>query len=83
MRQVITIGPDGMMSGLQVKPGKGLDLRQFGRAEIERASEVLWDSDRQGWIVECRKGVYAGCLLGNAWWGEIAGVDSFDDEGQV
>ena len=62
-RQTITIGPEGGISGLQVKPGKGVDLRQFGPAKIERASEVLWDETEQKWYVECRKGVHAGETL--------------------
>lgn len=59
-RQVITVHPDGTLSGLQVKPGKGIDLRQFGTANIQRASEVLFNEDRQQWFVEVRKGRYAG-----------------------
>lgn len=51
MSQVITIGPDGSMSGLQVKPGRGVDLRQFGRASIVRASEIVWDETHQAWTV--------------------------------
>ena len=51
MKQVITIGPDGSMSGLQRKPGQGIDLRQFGRAEIKRASLIEWsDADQAWWI---------------------------------
>ena len=42
MRQVITVKPFGQMEGLQHKKGQGIDLRQFGNAEINRASEVLW-----------------------------------------
>lgn len=50
--QVITVQPDGTMSGLQVKAGKGLDLRQFGKAAIVRASEIAWDEEDQAWAVE-------------------------------
>ncbi len=50
--QVISIGPDGGMSGLQVKPGKGLDLRQFGAAEVVRASEIIFDVTTQAWAVQ-------------------------------
>lgn len=52
MQQVVTIHPDGGMSGLQRKRGKGLDLRQFGRASIERVSEIVWCEDRQRWKVQ-------------------------------
>lgn len=54
--QVITIGADGSMSGLQRKPGQGLDLRQFGRAHIERASEIVWDEMAQRWQVSIFSG---------------------------
>jgi hypothetical protein len=50
--QVITITRDGVLSGLQVKPGKGLDLRQFGKADIVRASEIAWDGEVQAWFVD-------------------------------
>lgn len=50
-RQVITVHADGSISGLQRKPGDGLDLRQFGRADIRRASEILWNADAQAWTV--------------------------------
>lgn len=51
MNQVITIGTDGSLSGLQRKRGKGLDLLQFGHAEIERASEITWNEPAQCWHV--------------------------------
>ena len=63
MKQVITIGADGSMSGLQRKPGQGIDLRSFGHAEIERASLVEWDADHQAWYInvlqENGKGIIA------------------------
>ncbi len=49
--QVITITPDGTMSGLQRKRGRGVDLRQFGHAAIERASEITWNEEQQLWYV--------------------------------
>lgn len=55
-KQVITVKPFGQMAGLQHKQGQGIDLRQFGTAEITRASEVLWDSTKQKWYVEFRGG---------------------------
>lgn len=51
-RQVITIAPDGSMSGLQRKPGQGIDLRQFGKADIKRASLIEWDEDAQMWFID-------------------------------
>lgn len=50
--QVITIQPFGVMSGLQRKPGQGLDLRQFGKADIKRASLIEWNADQQAWFID-------------------------------
>ena len=65
MKQVVTIGSDGTVAGLQHKPGKGFDLRKLGKADIQRASEVVWDADHQEWRVEFREGAgkYAGEIL--------------------
>ncbi len=49
--QVVTITPDGGISGLQRKKGNGLDLRKLGHAEIERASEITWSENNQLWLV--------------------------------
>jgi hypothetical protein len=51
MRQVVIIGPSGSVSGL-VHRGKGLDLTQFGKAEIVRATLIEWDSDKQKWFIK-------------------------------
>ncbi len=51
MNQVVTITPDGGVSGLQRKRGRGLDLKAMGHAEVERVSEVSWDTIRQRWYV--------------------------------
>lgn len=54
-KQVITIDPaTGAISGLQTKPGNGIDLSKLGKATIKRASEVLWDSEKQQWYVEMK-----------------------------
>jgi hypothetical protein len=51
--QVITIGTDGRISGLQVKPGRGVDIRQFNdRADVKRASEIVATSDGQAWFID-------------------------------
>ena len=52
MKQVITISPDGGMSGLQRKRGQGIDLRQFGHAKITRASSIEWHEDLQHWYIK-------------------------------
>lgn len=67
-QQVITVQPDGSISGLQRKAGKGVDLRQFGHATIERVSEITWDEDRQRWVVNIISGPMAGTLLKWAVW---------------
>lgn len=69
-RQVITIGHGGSLSGLQVKPGKGLDLRQFGKAKIERVSEILWDEEAQKWYVQIIAGPLKGEVLTAPLWDE-------------
>ena len=43
---------DGSISGLQMKPGKGVDLREFGRASIKRVSEIAWYERHQAWVVK-------------------------------
>ena len=50
--QVITVDPDGTISGLQVKKGKGLDLTTLGRSHIERVSEIVWSLEWQCWFVK-------------------------------
>lgn len=72
-RQVLTIGADGSISGLQRKPGQGVDLRQFGSAQIKRASEIEWQEGRQRWAVRFLSGPYTGKLL-NIGIAEEAGV---------
>ncbi len=47
--QVITITPSGEMQSLQRKRGRGVDVRQFGHAAIERASEITWNEPQQCW----------------------------------
>lgn len=51
-KQVITIHPGGAVSGLQVKPGKGLNLQSLGKAKTVRASEIVWHEDAQAWYVD-------------------------------
>jgi len=49
--QVITIGANGSVSGLQRKPGQGINLQKLGRAETVRASLIEWDVDHQKWWI--------------------------------
>lgn len=63
LTQTIDIGPCGEMTSLQFK-GRGVDLREFGKAEIVRSSLIEWDSDRQAWYVKFLRGRMADqCLL--------------------
>ena len=68
MKQVVTIGPDGTISGLLHKKGQGFDPRVLGKAQIERASEVVWLDMEQAWVVEFRSGAgrWAGAVLDQA-----------------
>ena len=52
MKQVITFSPDGSVSGLQRKPGQGIDLTKFGKADVKRVSEIVWDTDHQAWKID-------------------------------
>lgn len=55
-KQLIIVDPTGALRGLDHKR-RGVDLRQFGRAEIERATLIEWDSQRQGWYIKwCSEG---------------------------
>lgn len=57
--QVITFKPDGAIEGLQFK-NRGLDLRAFGKAKIERTSEILWNEYSQLWEIVFLHGTCAG-----------------------
>ncbi len=61
MKQVITIGADGSIQGLMRKTG--LDLRQFGKADIERVSLVTFNTEAQKFFVEFIAGPLQGRVL--------------------
>lgn len=51
--QVITVSPDGQLSGLLHKKDKGVDLLAIGtHAEVKRISLVQWAPEYQRWWVE-------------------------------
>lgn len=52
MQQVIEIGSDGSISGLERRGPNVIDLKQFGRAKVERVSEILFDEGRQLWYIQ-------------------------------
>ena len=60
-KQVVTIAPDGSMSSLQRKDG--LDLRQFGKVEIQRVSDIQWDSEVQKWYIKIIAGPKKGFIF--------------------
>lgn len=63
MQQVVTISPEGIISGLQRKPGQGVDLRKFGPCVIARASDIRATEDGQRWTVNLMTGPFAGRAL--------------------
>lgn len=50
MKQVVTICTNGALKGLEHK-GRCLDLKQFGKAVVERITLIEWDSENQGWYI--------------------------------
>jgi len=50
-KQLITIAPGGQLRGLQTKPGKGMSLRQFGKAKIERTTLIEHNDDKQAFVI--------------------------------
>lgn len=80
MRQVITITPDGQVSGLQRKPGQGIDLRTFGHAKIERVSEIEFVEALQRWRISVLRGPFAGRVVTSGLWIEQTG-DVFSPAG--
>lgn len=73
MKQVISISPDGVVTGLQRKSGQGLDLRQFGEARIKRISEIVWCENEQLWVAVGHLGWLEGHAL-NAMLANEAGI---------
>lgn len=52
----------GGVSGLHFR-GNGIDLTQFGTANVKRCSEVLWHDKLQLWYCEFRQGRLDGSVL--------------------
>lgn len=69
MQQVITIHPDGSLFGLQHKRGQGIDLRQFGEAQIRRETLIEWYQPRQKWYIRwanTKEGIWSESTFSNA-----------------
>jgi hypothetical protein len=56
VKQLITISKDGTLTGLQMKKGKGVDLRKLGSASIVRSSLIEWRESHQAWFVKFLNG---------------------------
>jgi hypothetical protein len=52
MKQVITIDPAGGIHGMEHKKGQGVNLRQFGKANVKRATLIEWDEAAQAWAIK-------------------------------
>jgi hypothetical protein len=63
-----------------VKPGKGLDLRTFGVAEIKRASEIVFHPGTQKWFVEFREEPMTGQPLTVSLLADARGCPGVGDE---
>ncbi len=51
--QAIKIDECGKISGMEMKDlDRFLDLKEFGPAEVKRASEIKWNPETQSWYVE-------------------------------
>lgn len=74
-KQIITIEKGGQVSGLQRKPGQGLNLQTMGKAQTERVSEIKWHEDVQAWFVLPITGPFAQCALTQSMWREHVGED--------
>lgn len=79
-RQVISIAPTGVVSGLQRKPGQGLDLRVLGKADIKRASLIEWDEEAQAWFIDVLQEAGKGRVSYRQW---IAEVGTTEPEGLI
>jgi hypothetical protein len=55
MDHVISIALDGTVRTLYTDK---IDLRDFGTLDVQRASSVEWDNERNGWTVQFPDGYY-------------------------
>ncbi len=78
--QVISIELGGAISGLQVKKGKGLDLRTFGKASIRRYSEILWQENEQKWAIAIRANPHGSYYLSEFMFHEAMHPDQSNHE---
>lgn len=69
--QLIQIGPSGAVRSLQVKRGRGLDIRTLGPASIVRSSLIEWNEPRQQWEVIFQTGELTGQPLTHGMCSEV------------
>jgi len=80
-KQVITIHVDGSMSGLQVKPGRGILLTDFGPAKVVRASEIAWSELYQKWFIDVLQEAGRGPVTKKQFADSLAEVSEITGEG--
>lgn len=51
-RQRITIDVGGGVLTLEYKPGKGVDTKQLGKADVKRSTDITWCADDNAWKVK-------------------------------
>ena len=55
MQQVLKVGLSGKLEGLDFKEN-GFNLKQMGKAEMTRATDIGWDEELQGYTIELLQG---------------------------
>lgn len=61
--QLITINPDGSLSGLDFKAKGAVSFRDLGPATTKRITDIEWEEERQCWNIRFLLGTLAGSLL--------------------
>lgn len=59
----IVIDIKGSISMLEPKRNSGPDLKGLGRAEVVRATDIIWDAEEEGWAVVWLIGPFKGEFL--------------------
>ena len=52
MKQLVIVNPDGSLEGLEHKKGKGVNLKQLGKAKVERVTLIKFSESLQMWFIE-------------------------------
>ncbi len=75
MSHLVTVNRLGGMLALFAKPGKGVDLRKFGPATMQRVSEITLEPGTQKFVITFLKGELKGRKLTEQLW-YIGGDDA-------